>query len=141
MGYNTNTDIYCYIVEAVCGHVGREYAVIKNFAIMACSSKEAAAVCREIPRVKHHFKYAIRSVRRVTFEEYLIQRLKNAFDPYLNSSNIQEQNSVMDHIDLVSMEDLGKTDGYKKKTKVSHKKYINNYLADFSIPRDYGFAC
>ena len=26
----------------------------------------------------------------------------------------------MDHIDLVSMEDLGKTDGYKKKTKVSH---------------------
>lgn len=140
MGCTISTDRYCYIVEAVCGHVGREYAVIRSFAIRACSSKEAAAICRDLPRVKHHFKYAIRSVRKVSYEEFLAQWLRNAFDPYLNSSNIQEQNSVMEKIDLVSMEDLGKTEGYKRKTKVSHKKYINKYLMDFSIPSDYEYA-
>ena len=71
MGYTTNTDIYCYIVEAVCGHVGREYAVIKNFAIMAGSSKEAAAVCRDIPRVKHHFKYAIKNFHKESENLYV----------------------------------------------------------------------
>ncbi len=125
-----------YIVDAVCGHVGRDYGVIKSFAITAKDSKEAAAVCRSMPRVKHHFKYAIRNVQKVSLEKYLIQYMQNAFDPYLTSTNIQEQNLVYDQIDLVSMKDLGKTEKRKHTSKVGYKRYINNYLLESSIDID-----
>ena len=128
-----------FIVDAVCGHVGRENGIVKSFAITAGSRKEAAAVCRDMPRVKHHFKYAIRNVRQVSLEEYVIQYTKNAFDPYLTSSNIQEQNLSYDLADVVSMEELGKTEKYKKTSKVSYKKYVNNYLYDYSLD-DFSFA-
>ena len=125
-----------YIVDAVCGHVGKKNAVIKSFAITATGAKEAAAVCREIPRVKHDFKYAIRKVRKVSLEQYLIQRTWNAFDPYLTATNIQEQNSIKEDLHLVSMEDLGKKDPYKKTRKVSPKRYLNNYLQMWSLQED-----
>ncbi len=116
-----------FIVDAVCGHVGREYAVIKSFAITAKDPKDAAAVCRTLPRVKHHFKYAIRDVRQVSLEQYVIQYTKNAFDPYLTARNKQEQNCIAEDLNLVSMEELGKPTEYKRTTKVSHKRYFNNY--------------
>ena len=80
-----------YIVDAVCGHVGRENAVIKHFVVRSANAKEAAAFVRTLPRVKHDYKFAIRNVQLVSFEDYLIQYLKNQFDPYLNANNIQEQ--------------------------------------------------
>ena len=119
-----------FIVDAVCGHVGRDYGVVKSFAITAADSKDAAAVCRTLPRVKHHFKYAIRNVRKVSLMEYVIQYTRNAFDPYLTSENVQDQNRVLDQIHKVSMENLGRKEGYKKTSKVSYKRYVNNYLMD-----------
>ncbi len=116
-----------FIVDAVCGHVGREYAVIKSFAITERNQQEAAAICRTLPRVKHHFKYAIRNVRQVSLEEYVIQYTKNAFDPYLNSSNIQEQSRIADSLNMVPMETLGKKENYKRTSKVGYKRYFNNY--------------
>ena len=46
-------------VEAKCGHVGRKYFTLKVFPVKANSRKEAAAIVRNIPRVKHHHKDAI----------------------------------------------------------------------------------
>lgn len=122
------SDLQFYIVDAVCGHVGRENAVIKSFAIIAGNPKEAAAVCRNMPRVKHHFKFAIQNVRKVSLEQYVIQRTWNSFDPYLTATNIQEQILISEGLQLISMEALGKTESYKKTKKVSKKCYINNYL-------------
>lgn len=125
-----------YIVDAVGGHVGRENAVIKSFAITATGPKEAVAVCRDIPRVKHHFKFAIQKVRKVSLEQYLIQRTWNAFDPYLTATNIQEQNCIEEDLPLISMEALGKKEPYKKTRKVSPKRYLNNYLQLWSLQED-----
>ena len=129
-----------YIVDAVCGHVGRENAVIKHFAVRAANAKEAAAFVRSLPRVKHDYKFAIRNVRLVSFEDYLIQYLKNQFDPYLNANNIQEQRMDCDGIEVLKMSDLEDFKSYRKKTKVGHKRYLNNYVFDESELIDYRYV-
>ena len=129
-----------YIVDAVCGHVGRENAVIKHFAVRAANAKEAAAFVRSLPRVKHDYKFAIRNVRLVSFEDYLIQYLKNQFDPYLNANNIQEQRTDCDGIEVLKMSDLEDFKSYRKKTKVGHKRYLNNYVFDESELIDYRYV-
>ena len=129
-----------YIVDAVCGHVGRENAVIKQFAVRTANAKEAAAFVRTIPRVKHDYKFAIRNVRLVSFEEYLIQYLKNQFDPYLISNNIQEQRMDCDGIEVLKMADLEDSKSYRRKTKVGHKRYLNNYVFDKTELTDYRYV-
>ena len=109
-----------YIVAALCGHVGRENAVIKHFAVRSSDAKEAAAFVRTLPRVKHDYKFAIRNVQLVSFEDYLIQYLKNQFDPYLNANNIQEQRTECDEIEVLKMSDLDNFKSYRRKTKVGH---------------------
>ena len=52
-----------YRVEALCGHVGKGRCIRKEFGVVASNGKEAARVCRTIPRVKHDFKEAILSVK------------------------------------------------------------------------------
>lgn len=129
-----------YIVDAVCGHVGRENAVIKHFAVRSANAKEAAAFVRTLPRVKHDYKFAIRNVRLVSFEDYLIQYLKNQFDPYLNANNIQEQRTDCDSIEVLKMSDLEYFKSYRRKTKVGHKRYFNNYVFDKSELIDYRYV-
>lgn len=129
-----------YIVDAVCGHVGRGNAVIKHFAVRSANAKEAAAFVRTLPRVKHDYKFAIRNVRLVSFEDYLIQYLKNQFDPYLNANNIQEQRTDCDGIEVLKMADLENSKSYRRKTKVGHKRYLNNYVFDESELTDYRYV-
>ena len=129
-----------YIVDAVCGHVGRENAVIKHFAVRAANAKEAATFVRSLPRVKHDYKFAIRNVRLVSFEDYLIQYLKNQFDPYLNANNIQEQRMNCDGIEVLKMADLEDSKSYRRKLKVGHKRYLNNYVFDESELIDYRYV-
>ena len=121
-----------YIVDALCGHVGRENAVIKQFAVRTSSAKDAAAFVRMIPRVKHDYKFAIRNVHEVSFEEYLIQYLKNQFDPYLNANCVQDQRMDCDDIEVLKMADLEEFKSHRRKKKVGHKRYFNNYLFDNS---------
>ena len=129
-----------FIVDAVCGHVGDGNCVIKSFAVEASSAKEAAARGRTFPRVKHHYKYAIQSVRKVSFEAYLAQRLKNEFDPYLNAVNRSEQRRFCNDLDVFRLEDLGGIDVYKRNSKVGYKKYINNYVSDNSELEEFRYV-
>ena len=80
-----------YSVEAKCGHVGKGNYVIKEFAVVAGSGKEAATIVRNIPRVKHHHKDAIRRVECIDRERYIDIRERNHRDPYFTCSSIQEQ--------------------------------------------------
>lgn len=87
-------------VCAKCGHVGRGRYVYKVFAVIASTAKEAAKIARDIPRVKHHRKDAIRYVTEidaVRFQEIIVQ---NSNDSYFSCRNIQEQR-VCCELDIV----------------------------------------
>lgn len=74
----------------MCGHVGKGMYVEKCFPIIASTRKDAAKVCRTIPRVKHDNKRAILSVREVDYKEYKNQLKINEGDPYLHAKNRRE---------------------------------------------------
>ncbi len=80
-----------YCVTAKCGHVGKNFYILKDFAVVAESGKEAAAKARFFPRVKHHHKDAIRNVVKLNELEYMELKESNIKDPYLNCFNIQQQ--------------------------------------------------
>lgn len=113
-----------FIVKAVCGHVGRGWAVDKDFPICASSGKEAASKVRLYPRVKHDMKYAIKSVTKVGYEEYMNQIVVNNNDPYMHCMNKQEQESLCTVLDVYSIK---KKNEQKSGRKISKKAYINNY--------------
>ena len=50
-------------VQAKCGHVGRNNYIVKKFYVKAESAKEAAKVIRSAPRVKHHQKEMLGTVK------------------------------------------------------------------------------
>jgi len=81
---------YYFLVEAKCGHVGRNYYILKKFPVRAVDGKTAAEIIRWTPRVKHHHKDAIRSCIKVTFKEYITWININRLDPYFASNNIQD---------------------------------------------------
>ena len=123
-----------YEVRAKCGHVGRNNYVEKIFAIKAPSGKDAAALARAFPRVKHNHNDAIRSVKiidDVRFSEIIEQ---NANDPYFTCANIQEQRAYCD-LQIFSEKDdskdfFSKTDRehetkYYKKQVLRHPKKIH----------------
>ena len=109
-----------FIVDAVCGHVGRNNGIVKSFPIAAENAKHAAAVARKFPRVKHDYKYAIQNVREVTKEEYLRQKEINAADPYLLSKSKYEQNLNCRELDVFHMKEL--IDNKRKRYPLRYKK-------------------
>ena len=115
-----------YIVRAVCGDVGKGKAVDKDFAVYAHSGREAAAIARDISRVKHDFKYAIKAVLNVDFITFVTQKAINEMDPYLNCGNIQEQQILCPNMEPYLLhEEAG--DVRKNNKTVSKKAYVNNY--------------
>ena len=111
-------------VKAKCGHVGRNKYVLKDFYVEADSAKEAALNVRNMPRVKHHQKDAIREVMKITEEEYKEGKIKNKQDEYFNVHNSSDQKRiVMENICYEEKEEKEKTkDLYYKLIK---KKLIN----------------
>lgn len=83
-----------YEVSAKCGHVGRGYYVEKVFAVKADSAKDAAAMVRQFPRVKHHHKDAIRYVELIDESRFMEIREVNQQDPYMICQSKQEQNKL-----------------------------------------------
>ena len=80
-------------VQAKCGHVGMNKYVLKNFYIKTDSAKKAAYIIRNVPRVKHDHKDAIRNVREITYEEYVEGSKRMEADDYFrihNSASFQE---------------------------------------------------
>lgn len=80
-----------YKVTAKCGHVGRNYYIVKNFFVKTEDGKSAACKVRHMSRVKHHQKDAILSVNEITEEEYWEGRKQQAQDMYFNVHNSSEQ--------------------------------------------------
>lgn len=78
-------------VQAKCGHVGRNHYILKWFYVKALTGEEAAKVVRDKPRVKHDHKDAIREVKEINFEDYLIGLKINSEDMYFKCNNKQEQ--------------------------------------------------
>ncbi|MBQ7788834.1 MAG: hypothetical protein IJ398_04175 [Clostridia bacterium] len=123
-------------VTAKCGHVGKNYFVIKEFAIKAENGKEAARIVRDIPRVKHHRKDAILNVVEITETEYEMILLKNSLDPYFQCTSIQEQRLYGEmeiYVEYerkqIEREENIKTVYYGKTLVRNPKKFMKNILA------------
>ena len=80
-----------FLVDAMFGHVGKNKYIVKTIAVIKESKKEASNFVRWMPRVKHHRKDAIISVKEVTYDEYLETKIQNNNDNYFKATNIQEQ--------------------------------------------------
>ena len=87
-----------FLVLCKCGHVGRRFYMPICFPIEANDRKEAAAIARQIPRVKHDHKDAILWCRETDYEGFVEQSRINDCDPYLLCSSKHEQNGIMDLI-------------------------------------------
>lgn len=81
-------------VCAKCGHVGKSNYVEKTFAIKATSGKEAAAIARNMPRVKHHHQDAIRYVEKIDESRFNEIIENNSSDLYFQCFNIQDQREL-----------------------------------------------
>lgn len=82
-------------VEAKCGHVGKNKYILKNFYIKTESAKKAAFIIRNVPRVKHDHKDAIRNVREITYEEYVEGAKRMEVDDYFRIHNSSEQKAIL----------------------------------------------
>ncbi len=122
-----------FIVEAMCGHVRRGRCVWIPFTTMADSEKEAAAKVRQFSRVKHHRKDAIRSVKEVSFDEFMKQRAENDADPYLHCKSMHEQKTIVGFEERVV--DIRKKRERKPKDNAFRVRLnkIATYEADFEI--------
>lgn len=120
-----------FIVDAVCGHVGKNNGIIRSFAIHAKDGREAAFRTRKTPRVKHDYKYAIRDVREVSFEEYLLQLMINGADPYFKATNRQVQDATCHNLEVFRMDEL-ETDYQKKRKRVNLRLYDRRHCDDFT---------
>lgn len=84
-------------VYTKCGHVRKNFYVLKWLYVKAESKKEAASIARFIPRVKHHHKDAIREVIEVSYEDYQDGIKKMYEDKYFlvkNSSQQRKENAL-----------------------------------------------
>ena len=88
-------------VCAKCGHVGRNNYVEKVFAVVAKDAKTAAKITRQLPRVKHHQKDAIRYVNEIDADRYWEIRNRNEEDPYFKCGSIQDQRRMCADITIL----------------------------------------
>ncbi|MCH5157808.1 MAG: hypothetical protein J1F33_01300 [Clostridiales bacterium] len=88
-----------YEVQAKCGHVGRGRFFRGTFYVRAYTGSEAAAIVRQMPRVKHDHKDAILSVRQIDKEEYDAGRIERRQNMYYSCVNIQQQRECLDQIE------------------------------------------
>ena len=109
-------------VRAKCGHVGKNWFVLKWFYVKALTGEEAAEVVRDKPRVKHNRKDAIKEVHEITFEEYLDGLKANSEDMYFKCTSRQEQ----EFYQCVKLEEIYPEEdehpNYKKKRNGQRRK-------------------
>ena len=103
-----------YKVTAKCGHVGKSKYIPIEFPILALNGKEAAKICRNIPRVKHNHKDAILNCCEISYEEYLLLQFINSNDEYLKCNKKSEQSKIED-LDKRMKDDM-------HNTKIKHDK-------------------
>ncbi len=106
-----------FSVETKCGHVGRLNCVWIKFAICADTAKEAAAIARQIARVKHHHKNTIKEVLEITVDEFLKLKAVNDADAYLHAKNHREQLQIEGFEDRVELDEYNIARNAKKTSK------------------------
>lgn len=83
-----------FIVEAKCGHIGKQFYIPIKFAVVATNAKEAANIARNFPRVKHNHKDAILSVEEVDYTTFITQIKLNSKIDYLKCKSKYEQKEL-----------------------------------------------
>ena len=106
-----------FSVETKCGHVGRLNCVWIKFAICAESAKEAAAIARQIARVKHHHKNAIKEVVEITVDEFCKLKAINDTDPYLHAKNHREQLQIEGFEERIELDEYNIARKYQNSSK------------------------
>ena len=123
-------------VQAKCGHVGKNCFTLKIFPVKAESGKDAATIVRNIPRVKHHHKDAIRYVQEISLARFLELCRINSEDPYFSCKNIQEHRQYVKECDVFMERSKNKKEREKSKKPIyfgkellrNPKKYFRNYI-------------
>ena len=120
------------------GHIRRSHYVIFWHYIRANSSKEAAEICKSLPRAKKDHKDFIINIEEITFEEYQNGYAEELNDPYLQCRNKQEQDKIIELIQERIIPDphyfevmpKEKRNHYIKQDKKcrSKKSYVNRYV-------------
>lgn len=108
-------------VTCKCGHVGTKYFIRISFPIMATCGKDASAIARYIPRVKHDHKDAILGCCEITHDEYVELQKINNNDPYLKCECKQEQEMIESFSSRLELEPRFLK--VEKKTKRESVKY------------------
>ena len=106
-----------FSVETKCGHVGKLNCVWIKFAIFAESAKEAAAIARQIARVKHHHKNTIKEVVEITADEFCKLKAINDADPYLHAKNHREQLQIEGFEERIELDEYNIARRYQKTSK------------------------
>lgn len=112
-----------YNVTCKCGHVGGpKWFIRKTFPIRARDGKEASAIARDMPRVKHGKKDAILNCVEIDSETYKIQQSINKNDPYLKCENPQDQKLIGEFSLKIEKEQDFKIDKmYSRKEYIKYK--------------------
>lgn len=120
------------------GHVGRNYYTPIIAVTIAETRKQAAVNFRNMPRVKHHQKYAVLDIRKVNREEYYrtLESLKN--HPDYTSKNIQEFKAKMngEEVERICLCDVDKKRREGRPSQVNKKKYLK-YLDLYDVDYRY----
>ena len=133
-----------FIVTCKCGHVTRGYYMPIDFPVNAENGREAAAIARFIPRVKHDHKDAILNVRKVDHKDYLKQEELNHNNPYLLCRSRKEQNKIEGLKELLCVDNHNKS--FKHKTRNSSylskrqdelTRSYENQIFDYLNSREY----
>ena len=91
-------------VTCKCGHVGVKRFIRVSFPIIATCAKDASAIARYSPRVKHDHKDAILDCCEITYDEFIELKIINDNDPYLKCECKQEQEMIDDFSSRLELE-------------------------------------
>lgn len=132
--------------EVVCkgGHVGLSNYFPMHLFIAAENGREAAAIARQTPRVKHDRKDSIISVCTLPYEDYITKRHEHLRNGYYRSRSKQEMLRLCPNISeqIISEDSKSDDDAYSRiPLRIrNRKKYINRYLQPYtSLAEAYDF--
>ena len=124
--------------EVVCkgGHVGSNNYFPMHLFIAAENGREAAAIARQAPRVKHDRKDSIISVCPLPYEDYIARRHEHIRNGYYRSHSKQEMLRLCPNIsEQIISEDSKSDDDALPRIPLrikNRKKYINRYLQPYT---------
>ncbi len=126
-----DNQLNCYEVIAKCGHVGRGYYYEGHFFVYGESKRDAAQKVKTFPRVKKDHNDVILNVYRITEEELIEGKNKQANNPYFSCGSKHQQNAYWEAIQ----------DGIKPETEnqISYRKNKNKYYKDEDKIKGKGF--